>query len=97
MYIPGIGGTATVRSLVADVRVFVLVTKLESQVIDNVAGVIDNVSALSQVALDGLAANLFESDDGIGVGGGGETGQNALLSQEQRAGTDGKEGASGRE
>lgn len=93
MNAPGVGGAAAIGLLVTDVGVLILVTKLEAQVVDNVAAVLDDISALCQVAGGSLAADVLESDDGVGVRGSREAGQDALLGEEQGAGADGEEGA----
>lgn len=93
--LPGVGGAATVRPLAANIGILILIAKLESQVVDNVADALDDISALGQVALGSLAANVLEADDGIGVGGGGEARQDTLLSQEKGASADGQESAPG--
>lgn len=80
--IPGVGGAATVGPLAANIGVLILVAKLESQIVDDVANALDDVGALGQVALGSLAANILEADDGIGMGGGREARQDALLGQQ---------------
>lgn len=53
--LPGIRGATAIGLLVTDIRIFILVTKLETQIVDNIADILDNVSALGQVALNSLA------------------------------------------
>lgn len=91
--LPGVGGATTVRTLAANVGVLILVAKLEAKVVDDIADALDDISALGQVALGSQTADILEADDGIGVGGGGETRQDTLLGQEQGAGADGEESA----
>lgn len=77
------------------VGVLVLVAELEAQVVDNVAYVLLDNGAVAQVALGNLTADVLEADDGVGVRGGRETREDALLGQEQGAGADGEESAPG--
>lgn len=92
-YSPSIGWSAAVGSGASDVGVLVLVTELEAQVVDDISCVLHNISTLAQVSLDGLAANVLERDNVIGVGGGGKPGQDSRLSKQERSGANGEEGA----
>jgi len=93
LYIPSVGGATAIRLFFADVWVVVFVTELEAQVVDDVASTIADVGALGQVTLSSQAADVLEADVGIGVGGGGQAREDALLGQEQGARADGEEGA----
>lgn len=76
----------------ANVRVLILITELKAQVVDDVADVLNNVGALRQVALGSLAADVFETDDGVRVGGGRKTRQDTLLGKEKGARADRHQG-----
>lgn len=83
---------ASIR-LAADVRVLVLVPEVESEVVDHVADVLDNIGPLVQVALGSAAAEVLKGGHVVLVGRGGEAGEDALVGEEVRAGADGEEGA----
>lgn len=76
-----------------DIRIFVLIAELETQVVDNVSDVLNDVSALGQVTLNSLTAQLLEANDVFGMGSGGKARQDALLSEEQRPAGNGHDGA----
>jgi hypothetical protein len=91
--IPGVRrATASVR-LAADVWVLVLVTEVEAEIVDDVAGVLDDVGTLLEVSGSSVAADILELGDVVGVGGGGEAGEDALLGEEEGSGADGEDGA----
>lgn len=92
-YSPSIGGSSAVGPGAPDVGVLVLVTELKAQVVDDVTCVLHNIGALAKISLDGNAANVLKGDDVVGVGGGREPGQDSLLSEQKRSGTDGEESA----
>lgn len=81
MHLPSVGGATTIGLVVADVGIVVLVTELEAQVVDDVADTIEDVGALGQITLSSQAADVLEADVCIGVGGGRQARQDALLGQ----------------
>jgi hypothetical protein len=91
-HIPSVRRTSARVGLTADVRVLVLVAEVEAEVVHDVASVVDDVGALAEGVACNLAAHDLEGGDEIGVGGGREAGEDALLGKEKRAGADGEEG-----
>lgn len=91
---PSVGGpTASVGiGLAADVGVLVLVTEVESEVVDDVACVLDHVGALLEVARSSITAQILEASQVVGVGSRRETREDALLRQEERTGADRQDG-----
>lgn len=75
-----------------DVWVLILVAKIKTQVVDDVSGILDNVGSLIQLFLGSLAAEVLERDDPIGMGGSRQSGQDALLGEEQRSSANRQEG-----
>lgn len=71
----------------------ILAVDLKAEVVDNVAVTVQDVSSLSQLTLSSQAAQVLQLDIGVGVGGGLEAGQDALLGKEEGSGRDGEEGA----
>jgi len=89
-HIPGVGRPPGIRPA-ADVGVLILIAELESQVVDDVADILHNISALTEITDSCLAAQILELDDVVGVGCGRETGQNALLGQQEGPSADRKQ------
>ncbi len=87
---PSVGGAPGVR-LAPDIGVLILVPELEAQVIHHIPGVLDDVGVFAHEPDHGVAAQVLELGNVIGVGGGSEAAQNALLRQEEGAGADGEQ------
>lgn len=81
--IPGIRGASASIRLSTDVGVLVLVSEFEPKVVHDVAGVIDNVGALAQLAGGSLAAQDLELGNIVGMSGGRKASKNALLGKEE--------------
>ena len=54
--IPGVGGASSRIGLAADIGILVLVSEVEAEIIDNVAGVLDDVGTLLEVSSGSLTA-----------------------------------------
>ena len=81
-------GRAPVLGLAADVRVLVLVSELEAQVVHHVADVFHDVSVFTPIPDDRVATEDLEGGDKVGVGGGSEATEDAQLGQEVGPGAD---------
>lgn len=89
--LPG-GRSATSIRLAADVRVLILIAEVEAEVVDDVPSVFDDVGPLVGAARGGLAAEVLEPGEVVGVGGGRQPGEDALMGEEVGPGADGQEG-----
>jgi len=87
----GVARAAAVFVTAADIWVVVLLAQVEAEVVDDVA-LLHDVGALRHVALGRRLAQVLQSDDEVGVGGGAEAGEDTGLGQEEGARADGHEG-----
>jgi hypothetical protein len=92
-YIPGDRGSASSIRLASNIRALILVISVESEVVDNVASVLDDVGTLSQVAGGGLTAEALKLGNVVGVGGRRKARQDVLLGKEEGASADGEHGS----
>lgn len=94
-YVPGCRRSAsgTGIGLATDVWVLVLIPEVESEVIDNVASIFDDIGTFLEVLGSGITADVFESGQVVGVGSGGKARQDALLGKEERTGANRHDGS----
>lgn len=71
--------------LAADVWVLVLVSNVETEIVDDVSGVLNDIGSLLQVAGGSITAEVLECGKVVGVGGSGQAREDALLGQEKGA------------
>jgi hypothetical protein len=94
MILPSVRG-ATTRigiGLATDVGVLILVAKVETEVVDDVACVLDNVGTLLEVARGSIAAHILEAGHVIGVGSSRKAGEDTLLRKEKGSSANGQDG-----
>lgn len=94
MILPSVRGAATSIGigLAADVGVLILVAKIEAEVVDDVACVLDNVGTLLKVARGSITAQVLEAGHVVGVGGSRKAGEDTLLRKEEGSSANGKDG-----
>lgn len=94
MYVPGIHRRSTSSiGLATDVGVLVLVVEVETEVVDNISSVFNDIGTFLEVLGSGITADVLKSGHSVGVGGSGEARQDALLAKEERASADGEDGS----
>lgn len=89
----GIRRSSSSVGLATDVGVIILLTKIESEVVDNVSGVFYDVGTFLEVLCSGITAHVLKCSKVVGVGGRRETRENTLLGKEEGTGADGQNGS----
>ncbi len=78
-----LGGSASSIGLATNVWVLVLIAEVEAEVVDNIAGVLENISAFLKVASSGIAALVLKLGHEVGVAGGRKAREDALAGKEE--------------
>lgn len=91
IHIPSIRRATSAIRLAANIWVFILFANVEAEVINNVAGVFNDIGTLRQVSRGSVAANIFKLGQVIGMGSGRETRENVLPGEQESTGADGEE------